>query len=194
MKTLTTTFFASLILLQSCATVADTKLTSIDAVDIIEATQKVLVDAADRLEKRNLKLSKVTLSLATVSSKENKDGLKILFFGVDAKKSNSITNRVTVLLEPPKDSTKAFDVSSNLTTENTRLLLNSIIAFSDSLRSLKSTDMPLEVTSLSGEIAFVVKKSSSGELGFELAPVDIGFGHENSSSSEQKLTFVLTRE
>ena len=181
-----------LFLLQSCASIANTDSTSVAAVKIIEETQRVLVDASDKLEQRGLKLSKVTLNLATVTGKEFNGGIKILFFGVEAKKSSSLSNRITVTLEPPKDNTEAYEVSSGLTVENTKKLLDAIIEFSDSLQTLKSSGLPLEVTSLSGEIGFVIKKSDSGKLGFEFEPIDLSFGAGNSNTSEHKLMFVLT--
>lgn len=181
-----------LLSLQSCASIAKTENNSIAAIKIIEETQNVLVDAASKLDQRGLKLSKVTLNLATVTGKEVKGGVKILFFGVDASKSDTLSNRISVTLAPPVDDTKSYDVSSGLSAENTRKLLDAILEFSDSLGALRSSDLPLEVTSLSGEIGFVVKKADSGELGFEFDPIDIGFGGGNSSSYEHKLTFVLT--
>jgi hypothetical protein len=149
------------------------KPTLFPVADLVSVVSKAIEDTQATIKKTPSlpPLEAVTLTLQTVTGSSGGGGIKFWVVGGSRSVDQSRTETVTIKLTPP-DPDAASSVSG--TDAVYEKLKESILRVADAARDAESgSSGVLEMASIGTELAFSLKTSSEGTLGFKIEPIDL---------------------
>lgn len=160
--------------------------------EVIQEVKNGLKEAQTELDNASLpKLNKVDITFETVTSKEGKASFKFLIFSFGKKVEKKKTQTVSFTLIAPKPGeTVAVKKRKSISKE----LVASIKAASESLKNVEEDkSVPLELSTVSIELKFIVKKSKEAGIEFEISPVTPSLSGNLSKETIHKIKVTFEK-
>ncbi len=141
----------------------------------LEETQKKL-DSLDLP-----KLKSVDINFQTVVSKELKKKVKILIFSFGKTVNKEFTQTANFNFTVPKNVEEQIGKKKKISLSEQ--LKETILQMAKSAKNIDNTDPDLRLSSISLELKFAIKKSTSPGIEFEIAPLNIELGGDLSKKA-----------
>ncbi len=166
---------------------------SFEVSKVIDVAKKAIVLGQEKVlsvcnEETLPPLKNVEITFEGITTKEVGGKIKIFVFSFGKKITKEKTQKMILTLKPPKDNT--FEASSSVVEQLTSL----IVAATEGACLSGNQDLSLMLSNLVVQLNFVVQKSNSAGLEFEITPVSTELSGDLSTRAVHTIKIEFGKE